>query len=103
MPWSCEEERGDEQDDGVFNLTLTDVIISIYKYRFPAGTLIRHKIDYDSGSAPIYVYIAPRGTATSEKKWIGIKLSYDAEGKPTGADVSDDYVTYDDRATNTYA
>jgi hypothetical protein len=84
-------------------MTLTDVIISVYKYRFPQGTLLRHKIDYAGTEAPVYVYFAPKGTATSERKWIGAKLNYDVDGRPTGADVSDDMVTYDDRATATYS
>lgn len=84
-------------------MTLTDTIIAVYRYRFPSGTLLRHKIDYSGGESPVYVYIAPRGTATSETKWIGVKLNYDSDGKPTGADVSDDYVSYDNRASVTYS
>lgn len=80
-------------------MTLTDVIIAVYKYRFPQGTLLRHKIDYAGGEAPVYVFVAPRGTATSAKGWIGAKLNYDVDGRPTGADVSEDSVAYDDRAT----
>ncbi len=41
------------------------------------------RVDYQSGTNPIYVGVADRGLATSDKGWLIMKITWDANDNPT--------------------
>lgn len=76
-----------------------------YRYTLPAtfSTLI----DYVSGTNPIYVGLAPNGSATSTAVWQIHKIAYDGNNNPTsvlwanGNDLFDQ--VWDNRSSLTYS
>lgn len=65
------------------------------------------KIDYVSGTNPIYVGLARAGTLTSESFWQIIKLTWDGNDNPTDVKYADSSTKFekefDERASYTYA
>jgi hypothetical protein len=60
------------------------------------------KIDYTTGTNPIYIGYADKGLATSVAHWFILKLTWDANNNVTAIQSVND-VTWDDRATATYS
>lgn len=59
------------------------------------------KIDYESGTNPIYVGYADKGVSDGASAWFIIKITWDANDNPT-AITSANNVDWTNRATHSY-
>lgn len=68
---------------------------------FSVPTNYQVRIDYTTGTNPIYVGYADKGAATSSAVWFIMKITWDENNNPTLIQIANNAV-WDNRTTTTY-
>jgi hypothetical protein len=80
------------------NFCLAEDITARSQKTFTVPGNVQIKIDYLTGTNPIYIGYADKGVATSDATWFILKITWDANNNPTVIQSANNAV-WDDRAT----